>query len=737
MNVSTNHKDFKLIAITPLLNCDKKFRKNLKEGIPYRFYNNYDIIVNKDKSAIQSVTLKQLDIPKDLYNLKNGININVSVVVGENGSGKSALMELFYYFIYAVSSMKTENSLGLETVTERMEYKIADLESVNLSFKEGCEANGISQNACNKDFLTSCNPDFLQFLTNTQNDYKLDIYLRDKKVSYIQQFENALSEKLNEAKFEYEQACQSDKFIFGQLSSKIQSALNVAVIYKNDNDIYVFELNKGTLRITKNNIEVNNFNFKDFFYSISLNYSHHSLNSKTLGGWINSLFHKNDGYTTPLVINPMRTEGMYDINHEHDLSKERLMFNLSYHLLNTKNKAKEYKLLDKYALFEVSFSIKGSCYPYPLGYDLASLQQLNSYFLIQSYIKEVDITDIHHFPYIIGYLERKLERIKTNYYSIIFKNFDSSDEEHKIQHFRKFISSDNSHITKKITRVVNYLRYCIKKRHNSSFNIAKFESKSITIQQFSDYINDVKNIVGTESELNVIDLMDYLPPSIFNIDFKLEDNQNGGNILLSELSSGEQQMIFNINTILYHLYNIQSTHSEASSNRLMYNNVLILLDEIELYYHPEMQKQILKNLLDSLELIKTKKTCGIKAINICFLTHSPFILSDIPSQNILKLKDGNPQKNNMNSNSFAANIYDILNDDFFLKNGAIGAFAAEKIKSIINKKNIVKEDLEVINLIGDPFLRGVIKKRIEDKISEDYIKKEIKRLNELLKNKHS
>lgn len=43
---------------------------------------------------------------------------------------------------------------------------------------------------------------------------------------------------------------------------------------------------------------VENGTLKELFYSIAVNYSIYGLNAKTIGGWINHLFHKNDAYQT-------------------------------------------------------------------------------------------------------------------------------------------------------------------------------------------------------------------------------------------------------------------------------------------------------------------------------------------------------------------------------------------------------------------------------------------------------
>lgn len=654
-----NCSGFKIIALVPLKDCNQKFLKNLKIGIPYLFYNNYEINVNEDYSKISNILVKNSDIPDNLYNLDNGIKVNVSAVVGANGSGKSALIELYYYFIYALSSNTRKEELGFNKYSDIVKSELEEL------IKD-------------KDNLEKLDEKKQRQSIRIQKKYNIQIDLKNENSDYDRLILQALDDVITFTELRLEKARIIDNLV--------DDSLNLSVIFGIDNQLYIFELKKGKLTIkdeSGENID-EDVAFKNFFYSISLNYSHHSLNSKILGEWINSLFHKNDGYSTPVVINPMRTDGMFDINHELELSKERLMFNLAYYLLKNENNEQEYKLLNKYKIKSVNFSIKPSSRPIPKGFDKKSLEELNSYYLIKDIVNENNSTEITHLGIVVGYLERKLEKIKKNYRTIIFKDFNGNEEE-KETFFQNFILQDNSHITKKINQVLNYLRYASKNIYSTSiFNLNVAESISFTSREFILFIKD--NQVETDSiksySFNVLDLMNYLPPSIFYIDFELSINSNES-ILLSQLSSGEQQMIFNINTILYHLYNLQSSFS-SNNTRLVYKNVSIILDEIELYYHPEMQRQILENLLASLELVKEKEKIGIESINICFLTHSPFILSDVPSQNILKLNDGKPDPKDT-LNSFAANIYDLLNDEFFLNSGTIGAFAQNYINKLIEE----------------------------------------------------
>lgn len=720
MEESHNHNGFKLIGIIPLKDCHQQFRKNLEIGKQYLFYNNYNVTLKNDNSTIINVTINKSGVPNTMYNIENGIKINVSALVGANGSGKSALIELFYYFVYAISSLNDSN-LEFKKYSEFIRSEKDELEIDKDQYN----------NAQNKQ----------RFGLYLQNKYEIQIELKNDNSDYNRLLIEKLDDRIHLTDRRLKTATEIDLLV--------DKSLNVLVIYEVNGDVFINEYIEGKLIVKNQNGEKikDSFNFQDFFYSISLNYSHHSLNSRSIGEWINSLFHKNDGYRTPVVINPMRTDGMFNINNELELSNERLMFNLAYYLIQSQKNEDGYKLLEKYKIKSVNLSIKTSSYPYPLG-DNYSINKLSSYFLIKDIVNENNSTEITHLSIIIGYLERKLEKIRKNYSSIIFKNYDVTKHNKKEEYFQTFILGDNSHITKKIKQLVNYLKYATKNintKTNSIFNLEPLESISYTSDEFLTFIKDNKKEFDRKKtdSLTVLELMNYLPPSIFNIDFELTLNNNES-ILLSELSSGEQQMIFNINTIMYHLYNLQSSFL-SNNTRLVYKNVNIFLDEIELYYHPEMQRQFLKSLLDSLELVKSKKSnqekSGIESINICFLTHSPFILSDIPSQNILKIKEGKPESADK-INSFAANIYDLLQDEFFLKNGAIGAYAQDYINDLIQEINELIssfDELKInqlknkISIIGDEFIRHNLEDFLLEKVNDDQyeielLKKKIKEL---------
>ena len=151
------------------------------------------------------------------------------------------------------------------------------------------------------------------------------------------------------------------------------------------------------------------------------------------------------------------------------------------------------------------------------------------------------------------------------------------------------------------------------------------------------------------------------------------------------MSSGEQQMLYSLSYVVYHMKNAASNQNIQSG--IPYRNINLLFDEAELYYHPEYQRQFIDKLLGILK--RSHLENEIDSINITIVTHSPFILSDIPNSNILALKEG--KRESFKTNTLGANIYDLLNNQFFM-DSAIGSHVEEIIKEIIKDYYLFQED---------------------------------------------
>src|SRR5690606_27992566 len=177
------------------------------------------------------------------------------------------------------------------------------------------------------------------------------------------------------------------------------------------------------------------------------------------------------------------------------------------------------------------------------------------------------------------------------------------------------------------------------------------------------------------------DITEFLVPSIFDSEIIFEDESSFEN-----LSSGEKQKIYSLNSIIYHLRNIDSVHKiKSDDNYITYASANLILDEIELYYHPKIQKSTVN---DFLNLIKSVNFQYLQNLNIIFLTHSPLILSDIISNNVLYLNKVGKREEKV---SFAANIVNLYADSFFIGDYLIGDYARNKINETIEWLNDLKD----------------------------------------------
>ncbi len=150
-------------------------------------------------------------------------------------------------------------------------------------------------------------------------------------------------------------------------------------------------------------------------------------------------------------------------------------------------------------------------------------------------------------------------------------------------------------------------------------------------------------------------------------------------------------------------------------------NILLLLDEPDVYLHPEWQRLFIYFLTSFL-----KEKYPNKNFHIILTTHSPFLLSDIPKEKVIFLDLNDNYKTIVKSrdeisDTLAQNIYYLLSDGFFMEKG-IGEYISHKLKEFlekINNGNLTEEDKEkfkkLINRIGDKALRHKLKHILNNK----------------------
>ena len=489
------------------------------------------------------------------------------------------------------------------------------------------------------------------------------------------------------------------------------------------------------------------------------------------------MFHKNDSYQIPIVINPKRESkddgwaGIININTESYLLQQRLLsiilsnskFKITDNLvteylkLNLKNSKSFFVLNDEQNgnQYDEEEDIKKDFYillnsDYGINFNMgnsrrpSSLYKKLDYVLNEFKIKyDIDKTIIPNIQYKIDiYILYKIISICEKYVSynqyIIEvdkgKGFYTID----INNFLKKIDNSQSHIIFKLKQIINFIK-----------NYNDLWLKHIDIE----YIN-VKKLaeeLKLKSDKNN-PIIEFLPPPIFETKLISKNKID----LLDRISSGERQLIHTLSTVLYHLTNLNSV--EKDDLLVKYNYINIILDEIELYFHPEFQKLFVKRLIDEINKLKLRE---IKGINILIISHSPFILSDIPKQNVLFLERGKPVSLDRfkDTNTFAANISNLLSDSFFIGDGLIGEYAKSKITDTIEWLNLTLEEQlkkeknlpnrfdmlalkrnyykKVISIIDEPIIKSKLLEMYSEIFGNEerkkHLKYEIDRLNKELK----
>ena len=333
--------------------------------------------------------------------------------------------------------------------------------------------------------------------------------------------------------------------------------------YDSDNKSYI---------LSNENI-ISEFNLDQFFYTVTINYSLYGLNTRIIGKWIKPLFHKNDSYQMPIVLNPKRDEGNINVNREEELAKSRLLsFVLDWNRLihgdieTLVPELVEGKTPETLHIIFDNEKLDRNKANY-LDYKLDSKNVLTDFF---TQIK-LDPKAIEFVSEVSSYIYYKLVSISTTYTDIYGDYVTVNNEEktiifNRLSEYADKLLEDTSHITFKLRQSINYLK-------NGHLVFSDKRESYTNILELSKRINDIQRLEfekGEDGKKRAPEVIELIPPSIFktNIIFK---NKSG----FQEMSSGEKQSIFAVNTVAYHIFNINSV---ANKDRLtIYNYVNILL----------------------------------------------------------------------------------------------------------------------------------------------------------------
>lgn len=672
----------------------------------YKWYMLFDgITVSEDKMEINI----DKDFKKDysLYDTEN-MKITISAIVGRNGSGKSSFVELF---------VRAINNLSAVLIGEKFNFAAAE----HLHFIDDV---------------------FVDVLFQIENVFFM--LIAEGRTIILRQFKQV-------TKYHY--------YIWENKVLNVNSNPNYRNTYLKGHTQSKRILRKLFYTLVCN-YSLYGFNYRDFaaestplerLKALKINIEEGKLSEDAV--WLKGIFHKNDGYQTPIVLHPMREDGQLNIRKENELAKERLLSLLFY-----KDSSGEYpmrvinsNLHVECIRFTPTKNRKFSKENMLGALNINKNQNVYKFFdeiykhILDFWDKEYQIKQAKGQPYYedaCDYIVYKTLKIVLRYkkYHSIFRFLSLKDcNADLLPDKLRPIVQDKTHITKKLYQTIYFL---IAPRFNP-------EDGEVFIENIEEPAQRLPNLEEIHPSM-------FLPPPIFETELMLRKelrfeqesgiivfNNNGGSqvstakiggeipIKFSGLSSGERQIAYTISNIIYHMINVDSEWNDDYTGTgkqpiIQYRYMNLIMDEVELYFHPEMQRRFLNILLKSIQSVNFKH---LKGVNILFATHSPFILSDIPGSNILRLGD---EYERPARNTFGGNIMEMLSDTFFM-DSSIGEIANDEIKSIVlmnkcvtsantvQKATLTREYEKkkarfkyVASIIGDQFFKSLVENMIKN-----------------------
>lgn len=631
----------------------------------------------KYRKKLESGTYEFLD--DDSIDAFYGKNIEISVIVGKNGSGKSSLLEIIFRMMNNLSAY-IAHGVNIDS-------------SINMVYVGGIYAD-LYYSIGKNEYVLQCRDKSLALL------YKKTYIYCNSPVDSDSSFYSYGNMMTDEQK---KNLCKN---LFFTLISNYSIQSYIESDYASEKSYRI--LDDGT------------------------------LSEEAIGKvWLHSVFHKNDGYLSGININPFRDKGVIDMFREEKLERQRMQalllhfhneskdFIKGYNLSRIEYKFNWESLYDKFkknkskVLTEEQKKEEWNRIVTEFKNALTSTQPTIAKRILSKLLGRNFNDDTIANPillYACLYIVNKALSIATTYpsyfeYSGVIEPdaidlYKEEDSERIFYHLAEELLFDHSHITNKICQAKNFIKKVqqgFQCDESTSFNIAEY--KRIKIE------DELNSSSALENEIRC------LPPSFFEYNIYLSKEDSEEEFPIESMSAGERQLYYIISTLVYHILNIKS----VKEDRIRYENIAIVLDEVELGFHPEYQRKFISFLIETFERLNFSEFLGI---HFLITTHSPFILSDLRKSNILYIEDGKKIDKEDMLNPFGANINDILAQSFFLRNGFVGEFACKKILSLLDwlegegntneEWNMIKAE-EVVKSVGEPIIQSHLQNMVERK----------------------
>lgn len=428
------------------------------------------------------------------------------------------------------------------------------------------------------------------------------------------------------------------------------------------------------------------------------------------------------------------------------------------YIYKSKNTLRQFKLVVSGLLERTDFKIP--------DITTVSFTRVETSDVLQS--RDISPQDIEIFKYFYDTIETK-EFLKVN--NNISNARENADKEVLSVYYRSkyklsFVDAIIAHFFRNIDRgeyYGNWSKVNIEKLKNldiieAFLHFFKFqeiidkEPVILFIENFISLIDDPESEVGENENVLHVSKTERIAELISTYEdylksFTLIDEPYGFiEIDWRDMSSGEKAFLDLYSRLHYAKELAQSKPQFREIERI--STVYLLLDEAEIGFHPEWQRNYINSLYKFLSyLFYDEGLFQNTNVQVIIASHSPFVASDLPKSNLIFLEKIQDSIFNVCSfdkeQTFGANIHYLLSDTFFLQKGLIGEFAKIKIFELMQEienledpdEKTVENYKRYIEIIGEPMIRQKLYEILLSKYStsdntrrREYLQKEMDKL---------
>lgn len=271
----------------------KAMLKNLEENTTYSFCNGMRI--ENGRVYLPDLSSKLFDVTREQKTLR----ISVNAIVGENGSGKSTIIDYILRLI---------NNLSAYILGEH--YRAPGAEHLHFVYNVFVElyltvSGRIVCVCCENDKIS-----YIKYKHSIDNTH----YIIDQQYGFSKDVNKAgIIDKHDDLRTILSSFCYTIVTNYSLYSLCAVNYEDDFTDYNKENRIRTIGINKGydtkTIPTIREDAKKRQISMDDCYDAQC---------------WLQGLFYKNDGYQCPLVINPMRKYGHIDIQKEYKLARERM-----------------------------------------------------------------------------------------------------------------------------------------------------------------------------------------------------------------------------------------------------------------------------------------------------------------------------------------------------------------------------------------------------------------------------